>query len=373
MSKFWSFKNISESAAELRVDGEIIDDGGAWLYEWFGIPAASPNAFRDALAQHAGKDLTIWVDSWGGDVVAAMGIYNALMEHKAKYKSKITAKIDGKAVSAGTIIPMAADEILVSPGSMTMTHNPWTVTQGESKDMIKAAERLAEVKEAIINVYQTKTKLSRDKLAQMMDEETWMSAQKAVSEGFADGILYSDPSTEPVQNSYSFSRIAIMNSSDAAMRRFFDQWKAINKPNPPAQNQPKESEPEVDINSVEDLKKEYPDFCNQIATAAASAASTAERERIKEIDSISATISSELVNKAKYDEPMSAEKLALNALRQDAERGVQHLNNRQEELTPNNGVKSDPDPANNAKKEQEDALMNSIAASANRGRKKEGN
>lgn len=229
MPKFWNFHTVKnqlgDEEVELRIEGEIVSDDDAWIYEWFDIQHASPNAFRKALAEHKGKNITVWVDSWGGDVFAGIGIYNALKEHRGK---KIT-KIDGKAVSAGSIIAMAGDEILMSPGSMLMIHNVWGWAVGEAKDLRHQADVYDEIKEGLVNIYQSRTGLSRNKISRMMDEETWLSARKAIADGFADGMLYAEPQTddEPVQNAFSISRLAIMNSADGVMKRFFEQWQKM--------------------------------------------------------------------------------------------------------------------------------------------------
>lgn len=218
---FWSFKNLSDEESELRIDGEIVEDGWAWIYEWFGEPYASPNKFRKALKDHKGKNITVWIDSWGGDVFAGVGIYNALKEHKGK----VTVKVDGKAVSAGSLIAMAGDEIFMSPGSILMIHNPWSLAIGEAKDMRKSADVLDEVKEAILNIYQTRVDKSREEISELMDNEEWMSAKKAVKEGFADGILHLDnEEDESISNSFSVSRLAVMNSAESAMVKFFEKW-----------------------------------------------------------------------------------------------------------------------------------------------------
>ncbi|GIO39064.1 hypothetical protein J41TS12_39250 [Paenibacillus antibioticophila] len=370
MSKFWSFKNLSDEEVELRISGEIVDDDDAWLYEWFGISAASPNAFRSELSAYKGKNITVWIDSWGGDVFAGMGIYNALKEHKGR----VVAKIDGKAVSAGSIIPMAADEIMISPGGIMMAHNPWTRAQGEYKDMIKAAEVLNEVKEAILNVYQVRTKHPREKLSQMMDETTWMSAQKAVNERFADGILYQEDGAAPVQNAFSLSLMAIQNSTDTVMRRFFEQWQKVNQTagggDPVPQNKNQKESDDVPITNIEELKNEYPQLYNQIVEQVTQNAVDAERNRLKEIDEISNTVSPELVNKAKYEEPMDAGKLAFMALKQDAGRGEAFINARQQELQNNGDIQSQTPPDGDQKKVKETAQIDAIAnaMNANRGR-----
>lgn len=130
-------------------------------------------------------NITVWINSPGGDCVAAAQIYNMLMD----YKGNVTIKIDGIAASAASVIAMAGTEVLMSPVSTMMIHNPATVAMGDHNEMQKAIEMLNEVKESIINAYEIKTGLSRAKLAHLMDAETWMNANKAVELGFADGII----------------------------------------------------------------------------------------------------------------------------------------------------------------------------------------
>jgi ATP-dependent Clp protease protease subunit len=222
--KFWNFSASDDGEdVELRIEGEIVSGDDAWIYEWFGIPVASPNAFRSELAGHKGKNITVWIDSWGGDVFAGVGMFNALKEHKGK----VTVKIDGKAVSAATLPAMAGDQVLMSPGSIFMIHNPWTRVVGESKDMRHTADVLDEVKDSILNIYQVKSKKSRKELSSLMDNEEWFSARKAVNEGFADDILYASGQDEPIKDSFSINRHAIMNSADSVMRRFFEQWQKM--------------------------------------------------------------------------------------------------------------------------------------------------
>lgn len=151
----------------------------------------TPQLFKNDLYAESG-DVTVWLNSPGGDCVAAAQIYNMLKE----YPGNITIKIDGIAASAASLIAMAGDEVLMSPVSMMMIHNPMTAAIGNADDMQKAAAMLDEVKDSIINAYELKTGLSRAKLAHLMDDETWMNAVKAVELGFADGILYRDSDKE---------------------------------------------------------------------------------------------------------------------------------------------------------------------------------
>ncbi len=144
----------------------------------------TPKIFKDELDAGRG-DITVWINSPGGDCVAAAQIYNMLVD----YKGNVTVKIDGLAASAASVIAMAGDKVLMSPVSMLMIHNPATIAFGDKDEMKKAIQMLSEVKESIINAYEIKTGADRNKISNLMDAETWMNAYKAMELGFADGIL----------------------------------------------------------------------------------------------------------------------------------------------------------------------------------------
>lgn len=181
MNKFWNWvRNEETSETELLFNGPISEE------TWFG-DEVTPRLFRDELAKIKG-DLTVWLNSPGGDCFAASQIYTMLRNHKGK----ITVKIDGIAASAASVVAMAGDETLISPTGMLMIHNPATLAMGNKADMEKAIELLDEVKESIINAYETKSSLSRAKISHLMDESTWMNAKRALQLGFVDGILFAD-------------------------------------------------------------------------------------------------------------------------------------------------------------------------------------
>lgn len=169
----------------------------------------TPQLFRDELNARSG-DITVWINSPGGDCVAAAQIYNMLMN----YKGNVTIKIDGIAASAASVIAMAGTKVIMSPVSMMMIHNPATVALGDSADMQKAIAMLDEVKESIINAYEIKTGLSRAKLSHLMDAETWMDANSAIEMGFADEIMQRNvsDSIEVPKVSMVFSQAAVTNS-----------------------------------------------------------------------------------------------------------------------------------------------------------------
>ena len=154
-------------------------------------------------------NITVWINSPGGDCVAAAQIYNMLID----YKGDVTVKIDGIAASAASVIAMAGTKVLMSPTALMMIHNPLTVAIGDSEEMQKAIDMLSEVKESIINAYEIKTGLSRARLSHLMDAETWMNANKAVELGFADDLLFkADGESSAAEDSFVFSRRAVTNS-----------------------------------------------------------------------------------------------------------------------------------------------------------------
>ena len=200
IKKFWNWiKNEEERT--LYFDGYIAQDS------WFDDDI-TPKKFKAELMESDG-DISVWINSPGGDVFAASQIYNMLKE----YKGKVTVKIDGLAASAASVIAMAGDEILMSPVAMLMIHNPSTLIWGEETDMVKAKEMLSEVKESIINAYEVKTNLPRNKISKMMDNETWMSSNKAVELGFADKVLYEEQIENTlINNNFIFDRVTVINT-----------------------------------------------------------------------------------------------------------------------------------------------------------------
>jgi ATP-dependent Clp protease protease subunit len=198
--RFWNWTRDADSGSRvLYLDGVIAQES------WFDDDV-TPAAFKAELFAEEG-DVTIWLNSPGGDCVAASRIYAMLMD----YPSRVTIKIDGIAASAASVIAMAGTSVLMAPTALLMVHNPLTIAIGDSEEMRKAIDMLAEVKESIINAYAGKTGLSRAKLSHLMDAETWMSAHKAIELRFADGMLQDEKRQVSVET-YAFSRRAVTNS-----------------------------------------------------------------------------------------------------------------------------------------------------------------
>ena len=204
MKKFWNWVKNEQGERTLLLESTIAEES------WYG-DEVTPAAFREELFAEDGP-ITLSINSPGGDTIAASQIYTMLME----YPYDVTVKITGIAASAASVIAMAGTKVTMSPTSMMMVHNPFTVAMGDSAEMRRASQLLDEVKESIINVYELKTWMSRTRLSRMMNDETWMNAVKAKELGFCDEILFTDdtPVAEDAQffaTGSCYARKAVMN------------------------------------------------------------------------------------------------------------------------------------------------------------------
>ena len=200
-ARFWNWTDEGDERV-LHLNGTIAPE--SWLDD-----DITPALFQKELNASSGP-ITIWLNSPGGDCVAASQIYAMLMD----FPHDVTVKIDGIAASAASVIAMAGTKVLMAPTALMMVHNPATLAMGDHRDMEKAIDMLASVKESIINAYEIKTGLPRKELSRMMEEETWMDASKAMELGFADSMLQKEGQI-PVMNSapFLFSQRAV----DAAL------------------------------------------------------------------------------------------------------------------------------------------------------------
>ena len=214
--KFWNWldvKNEADTPEErvLEINGEIASES------WFDDDV-TPKLFKDELMSGTGP-ITIWLNSPGGDCIAASQIYSMLMD----YAGEVTVKVDGIAASAASVIAMAGTKVLMAPTALMMIHNPMTLAWGDKSEMTKAIEMLDEVKESIVNAYEIKTGLSRAKISHLMDAETWMNANKAIELGFADDILEDKKKCAADETAFSFaarsSELRLMNKLEAKYGR----------------------------------------------------------------------------------------------------------------------------------------------------------
>lgn len=370
---FWIFNSLGSSDAELLLYGDIKSAKPWWDESGNGIYAKQ---FADDLKALGNiSNLTVRINSRGGDVSAATAINTQLKSHPAT----VTAIIDGVAASAATIIMMAADVIKAPAAAQIMIHDPllalWGMYNGADLDQLKGIWEVT--KTSIINAYVNKTGRNRDEIAEFMRQEKWWTAEEAKAEGFVDEIMFEETIDASMT---SDSRFMIVNSVAHDLSIFNSRPKlpgvVAAKPAtipviPLVQNQTtsKEGESNMEIKNVDELRAKYPELCKQIVEAAA----TAERERIKAIDEISATVADDLVAKAKYDAPVTAAELALQALKADAGKGIKHLSDREQELQMNANVKAEtPADPDQDKQNQEVQAIDWIVAAVNAKRGKDG-
>lgn len=171
---------------KVNIKGPIISNSDAWIYEYFGIEATSPNAVNKVLSEANGEEIEVEINSGGGSVFAGSEIYTALKS----YSGNVVVKIVGLAASAASVIAMAGNKVIMSPTAHMMIHNVSSYSAGDYRDMEHTAEILKSANNTIANAYRIKTGKTQEDLLSLMDNETWMTAEKAKELGFIDEIMF---------------------------------------------------------------------------------------------------------------------------------------------------------------------------------------
>jgi ATP-dependent protease ClpP protease subunit len=316
--KFWDFVPATNDApAELILYGEISSES------WYG-DEITPKQFSDELTALGDvSDITVRINSGGGDVFAATAIFTRLKSHKAK----VTVIIDGWAASAATIIAMAGDVIKIPPNANFMIHDPSMGILGyyNKEDFERFADELRVTKNCIINAYALKTDKSKDEISVLMAAETWYTGEEAVGAGFCDELLFDEGDERPGAMVVDLSRYrnAPQNRADS---RESGSLAYTNKPN-------KEGKNKMEIKTTQDLLAAYPEFCKEISDNAAKE----ERKRIQDIESIALDGFSELVQAAKFEKPTAAADVAMQIVAAQRKQGENYLANRDKDVQ-NSGV-----------------------------------
>ena len=304
---FWTFRAAADkgTAPELILYGDIASE------TWWG-DEVTPRQFSDELnALGAVPEIVVRINSGGGDVFAANAIYTRLKDNAAK----ITVKIDGWAGSAATIVAMAGDVIEIPGNGVFMVHDPKMGARGyfSAEDFVKAAEELNVIKNSIVNGYALKTKKDPEEIAAIMAAETWYDGKQAVDAGFCDRLMFEDAQTtvenmgKVVVNSVSMDLERFPNLSVSLLNRLTASTSGgfSNTPTTPkiTEKERKTMGPEnKEIKTPADLKAAFPDLVKQIEDAA----TTAERKRIQDIEGVALAGFEQIVNAAKFDNPVSA-------------------------------------------------------------------
>ena len=281
------------------------------------------------------EEITVRINSGGGDVFAAVAIYTRLKEHKAN----IAVKIDGWCASAATIIAMAGDSIEISAGGIFMIHDPAAGVLGYYKadELKKIADELETIKQSIVNCYMTVTDKSEDEIKSLMTDETWFTGDEAVEAGFCTAVMFTEVETE-VEDAEK----VIVNSVPINLSAFRTVPKGLLGYTGSHNNRPSVKNNEEDeAMTLEEFKAKHPEvadaFKNEIMAAAKtgetdSAAVNAERARIKAIDEITLPGFEDLADKAKYETPVSAEAFAMQMVAAQKKAGQQYLADREDDL-----------------------------------------
>lgn len=211
--RFYNFVNNAESEeANLYISGDIIsqEEKDFWQAWGFDASGTSENDFKQQLDACSGKNINVYIDSYGGDVIVASAIYSMLRE----YKGKKVVKISSIAASAASVIAMAGDEVLMSPTAFLMIHDPLTQVYGNITEVKQTLNALESIKEGIINAYERKSNLSREKISKLMSDETWLDYNTALKYGFIDGELGAQANLldEGFLNSLKQNQMRIYNS-----------------------------------------------------------------------------------------------------------------------------------------------------------------
>ena len=252
------------------------------------------------------ENITLNISSNGGGTTAAIAIANALKRHKAR----VIANIDGIVASAATIITSACDIVRMPKNALFMIHNPWTIAMGEEKDFEKMAETLSKVKNSIIETYIDKTGMNKEKLSELMDKESWFSANEAKEYGFVDEIT-DNTDMEIIENKI-LSHGMVFNMTK------FKNFKISNNSNV---NNKKEEEKMT----LEELKNKFPELYDQVFNEGKEAGINKENERMKAIDEMKISNYPELVESAKYTEKVEASELAMKVLKKQNEEKAEKL------------------------------------------------
>lgn len=181
-NNFYQLTNVNEDSAELFIYGDITS------YKWYEDDVCAYDMAKE-LESLGGKNLKVRINSYGGEVAQGLAIYNLLKT----YEGEVTTLCDGFACSAASVIFMAGRNRVMPKSSLLMIHNAWTYAAGDANELRKIAEQIEKITQPSIEVYKSVSNLNEERIKQMMDDETWITADEALSYGFATEIVEDSP------------------------------------------------------------------------------------------------------------------------------------------------------------------------------------
>ena len=206
---------------ELLINGDIVSDELAWVYDWYEIPYFCPKMAREAVeALEPGETLHVTINSPGGDVYAGQEVFSIL--YNIRHINSVEIEVQSLAASAASVIAMAGKTVKMSPVAALMIHNCSTYASGDYRAMTHTAEVLKKINGCLVQAYIQKTGMTQEDLLDMMDNETWLSANDCVKYGFADEIIKNDDEPQLILNAV-IGKLSITNAMIEAAKTAKEQ------------------------------------------------------------------------------------------------------------------------------------------------------
>ena len=338
----YNLTKVSDKITELEIYDEIKSKRSKDFWTGDEGTEVTPQSFKDELRQVTTDEIVVRINSAGGEVLSANTIAVAIQEERSKGK-KISCKIDGMCASAAVQIALSCEPVVIHRSAYMMIHNPMALLFGyyNSNELQENINFLNSIKQGIMNTYTKKTGLSENEISKLMDDSTYMDGKKAVEMGFADSLMFEEEEEEQeVINRISQLAFNSAYNIPDEIKKALSEKGAKNSM------------------TREEFEKKYPEIVNEIRqdainsikpvdnteaiNNAAKEAVNAERERMKAIDEMAGKIDAEVLNKAKYETFETAEKVALNAIREGKFVNTVVLNAMQDETTDSNNIGSVP-------------------------------
>lgn len=351
---------------KINIKGVIIPNDYKWIYDWFEIDSTCPNDVNAQLEDANGEDIEVIINSGGGDVYSGSEIYTSLKE----YSGNSIGKIVGLAASAASVAAMGVKKLLISPTAQIMIHNVSSYAAGDYRDLQHESEVLKNYNTSIANAYILKSGISQEKLLELMNNETWFNAQQALENKLVDEIMFDEGNQLKMVASSRDSQLIPMEVINKVKNELLKN--GVNKSslvNPIVTNQDDNLNNEEDETmNLEELKAKHPDLYNQIKNEGKEEGVKVENQRIKAIEDLGVPGFEDLVNKAKFENKDTAEKLAMDIIKAQKNIGKDYLKNMQDDAQELDDVEGSeaPEDKNDEVKEKEGASL--IAKFANKKR-----
>ena len=366
-AEFWKVKAVSEEEGEVLIYGTIGDAS------FLGMPLDDVSSRRFAEDLKVLGDvsrLTVRINSPGGEVFAAQAIHATLKRHRARVK----VYVDGMAASAASLVAMAGDEVVMARGAMMMIHSPVTCASGDAGDMRNVAEILDRIRDSMVTVYCDRTGLGAEEVRDLLENETWMTAEEAVERGFADRVEGGEIAVAAVVP----GRVVVVGSGAGRVRVDLsvfrtppEAWKSLerrireDRPDDTEAPATEKDGKEVEDMTPEELKAKYPDLVKALSDEAA----VGERARIEALKYLAAPGNDKIIAEA-IASGATAEATALKIVRADRERLAAMQEKRKEDASALAGIRADGSPGGAGERHIVEAIVKGAGGGKRGGEKR---